>query len=238
MTSLDGIIAVVPARGGSKRIPHKNIRPFLGIPLLARTIAILQATHAFERIFVSTDDDDVAEVALAAGAEVPFRRPADLSDDRVGIAPVMAHAVREIERTGVRCESVCCAYATAVLSMPADYQRAATMLTECSADYIVTCANFGHPIQRAFRARDGGIEMLQPEHRTTRSQDLEPAFHDAGQFYFGTRQAWLEHRPIFSAASRMLVLPHHRVQDIDTSEDWTAAECMFQVLSHHSSTNA
>lgn len=228
-----GLIAVVPARGGSRRIPRKNIRPFLGVPLLTRIIGILQATQLFDRIVVSTDDAEIAELATSAGAEVPFLRPASLSDDVVGIAAVMAHAVREVERTGARFDSVCCAYATAVLSIEDDYVRAARMLAAGGTDYVVSCAQFGYPIQRALRAVDGGIAMFHPEHRLTRSQDLEPAFHDAGQFYFGTREAWLQERPLFAAASRMLVLPRHRVQDIDTHEDWTAAEWMFRTLSHH-----
>lgn len=229
------MVAVIPARGGSQRIPRKNIRPFLGVPLLARTIGILHETQLFTRIVVSTDDDEIASVAIGAGAEVPFLRPATLADDHTGIAPVMAHAVRELDHTAPLCGIVCCAYATAVLSIPDDYRRAATMVTDGDADYVVACASFGYPIQRALRAVDGGIAMFHPEHRTTRSQDLEPAYHDAGQFYFGTRQAWLEGRPIFGPASRMLVLPRHRVQDIDTPEDWTTAEWIHQVHTHHDS---
>jgi pseudaminic acid cytidylyltransferase len=238
MSAVTHAVAVIPARGGSRRIPRKNIRPFLGVPLIERTIGILQATGIFARIVVSTDDREIADLAQAAGADVPFLRPAHLSDDYVGIAPVMAHAVEEIARAGMHAEQICCAYATAVLSTPADYHRAVTMLADSDADYVVTCAQYGYPIQRALHARHGGIEMAHPEHRLTRSQDLEPAFHDAGQFYLGTREAWLGQRPIFSVSSRMLVLPRHRVQDIDTHDDWTEAEWIFRAMSQHAETDA
>jgi N-acylneuraminate cytidylyltransferase len=213
-------------------VANKNITicPSGDIPLIERTIGIQQATGIFARIVVSTHDREIADLAQAAGADVPFLRPAHLSDDYVGIAPVMAHAVEEIARAGTHAEQICCAYATAVLSTPADYHRAVTMLADTDADYVVTCAQYGYPIQRALHARHGGIEMAHPEHRLTRSQDLEPAFHDAGQFYLGTREAWLGQRPIFSVSSRMLVLPRHRVQDIDSLEDWKRAEILFRLL--------
>jgi N-acylneuraminate cytidylyltransferase len=230
-TTVDAI-AVIPARGGSKRIPRKNILPFLGVPLLARTVATLRESGVFKRIIVSTDDDEIAAVSTEAGAEVPFRRPAELSDDVTPTSHVIAHAIGALEAAGWSGSYVCCAYPAAVFATPDDFRQALATLAETpEADYVFTAAAFPYPVQRALRRdADGGCEMLWPEHRETRSQDLEPAFHDAGQFYVGTRQAWVEGRPIFSRASRMLVLPHYRVQDVDTADDWQRAEIIARLL--------
>src|SRR5882672_745963 len=226
-----GTLAVIPARGGSKRIPRKNIRPFLGVPMLARTIGMLSKTGVFDSIIVSTDDEEIAAVARTAGAAVPFRRPAELSDDLAGTLPVIAHAIREMQARGVSPAYVACVYPAAVLARLADLRAAWDLLRGSDADYVFTATSFAFPIQRALRKRgDGGCEMIWPEHRETRSQDLEPAFHDAGQFYFGRREAWLEARPLFGPRSRLLELPRYRVQAIDTPEDWERAEMIFRLL--------
>lgn len=225
-----GVIAIVPARGGSKRIARKNIRPFLGVPLLTRAIRTLRASEIFDRIVVSTDDDDIAGVAKDNGAEVPFMRPPGLSGDHTPTIPVIAHAVAELERQGAAARFVCCTYPAAVLVEPADYVTALGVLKDSGADYVFTSTSFGFPIHRALRRLpDGGCEMFWPEHRATRSQDLPPAFHDAGQFYFGRRDAWLQQREFFSPSSRMHVLPRLRVQDIDSCEDWERAEMLFRL---------
>ncbi len=225
-------LAVIPARGGSKRIPRKNIRTFLGVPLLARTVGLLCATQVFDRIIVSTDDDEIAAVATRAGAEVPFRRPAELSGDRAITAPVIEHAVRSMDEQGFQAEAVCCVYPAAVLARPDDIRTALEILTgDPKLDYVFAGTSFPYPIQRALRrAPDGTCAMFWPEHAKTLSQDLEPAFHDAGQFYWGRRQAWLEQRQVFSPTSHLLELPRYRVQDIDTTEDWERAELLFQLL--------
>ncbi len=231
-----GCLAVVPARGGSKRIPRKNIKPFLGIPLMARTIAVLHDSGVFDRIVVSTDDDEIADVAIRAGAEVPFRRPDELANDTTATIPVISHAILALESLGWRGDLCCCAYPAAVLTRPGDYRTAFDMLRlDPPPDYVFTATSFPHPIQRALRSVEGGgAEMFWPEHRQTRSQDLEPAFHDAGQFYFGLRDAWTEARPLFSSTSQMLVLPRYRVQDIDTQEDWDRAEMLARILMNES----
>jgi N-acylneuraminate cytidylyltransferase len=224
-------VAVIPARGGSKRIPRKNIKPFLGVPMLGRAISVLSAAQVFDSIVVSTDDEEIASIASQAGAEVPFRRPAELAGDMAGTMPVIVHAIRELEKRGVMPQYVCCAYPAAVLSSPQDIRAARDILTSEDLDYVFTGTTFPFPIQRALRKLgDGTCEMFWPEHRETRSQDLEPAFHDAGQFYFGRRESWLEGRPFFGHRSRMLELPRYRVQDIDTPEDWTRAEMIFRLL--------
>jgi pseudaminic acid cytidylyltransferase len=224
-------LAIVPARGGSKRIPRKNIRPFLGVPMLARTIETLRASGIFDSIVVSTDDEEIASIAEQAGAQAPFRRPPELSNDTAATMPVIAHAINEMQRQGNTAEYVCCVYPAAVLSRVTDFQDAWSKLRGGEVDYVFTSTSFPFPIQRALRKLDNDrCEMIWPEHRQTRSQDLEPAFHDAGQFYFGRRSAWLESRPIFGTRSVMLELPRYRVQDIDTMEDWDRAEMIYRLL--------
>lgn len=230
------VLAVIPARGGSKRIPGKNIRPFLGVPLLARAAAILHCTGVFDRIVVSTDDESIAEVARQAGCDVPFRRPAELAGDHTGTGPVIAHAIRALEAAGERYSYVCCVYPAAVLVRPGDYRAALAELKRSGADYVFTAVEFPYPIQRALRSTEGGhCEMIWPEHYATRSQDLEPTFHDAGQFYFGRRAAWLEERRFFTGSSTMHLLPRARATDIDTLQDWEHAELLYGLLAEDGS---
>jgi len=224
-------LAVIPARGGSKRIPRKNIRPFVGVPMLSRTIAMLHAAGVFDHIVVSTDDDEIADIAAKAGALVPFRRPKELSSDTAATLPVVAHAICHMNDRGLLSDYVCCAYPAAVLSRLSDVRAARDLLAGGDVDYVFTATSFPYPIQRALRRlADGSCEMFWPEHRETRSQDLEPAYHDAGQFYFGRTEAWLQGSPLFGRRSKMLELPRYRVQDIDTPEDWVRAETIFRLL--------
>jgi len=226
-----GVMAIIPARGGSKRIPHKNIRPFLGIPLLARTIARLQRASVFSRIVVSTDDDAIAQVARDAGADVPFRRDAALSDDHASTVPVIRDAVERLERDGVCTSTVVAVYPAAVFVTTEDLAQAVSLSTAPDVDYVVPVTSFAYPIQRALRWRpDGSTELFQPEHYASRSQDLEPAYHDIGQFYVGTRDAWMEERLLFSHRTRLLRIARTRVQDIDTPEDWERAELLYRLL--------
>jgi N-acylneuraminate cytidylyltransferase len=224
-------LAVIPARGGSKRIPRKNIRPFHGRPMLAWPIAAAKASGLFDRLVVSTDDPEIAEVARACGAETPFLRPADLADDHGGVAPVVRHAIREL---GPGMDFVCLIYPTAPTLRPEDLREGFEALAAWpDKAYALSVASFPAPVQRGLRiTAEGALEALHPEHRLTRSQDLEPAFHDAGQFCWGRTEAWLSGAPIFSDASLPVVLPRWLVQDIDTPEDWRRAELMFAALQH------
>ena len=223
-------LAVIPARGGSKRIPRKNIREFSGKPMIAWSIEAALQSHCFDRIIVSTDDEEIAEVAQAHGAEVPFMRPAELSDDYTGTTPVVAHAINWINQHGQAASEVCCIYATAPFIQASDLQRGLEVLETTGADFAFSVTSFAFPIQRAIRiTSEQRVEMFQPEHFSTRSQDLEAAWHDAGQFYWGKAQAWLDNKPLFSGAAPV-ILPRHRVQDIDTPEDWLRAELMFSAL--------
>lgn len=221
-------LAVIPARGGSKRIPRKNLKPFAGRPIIAWTIEAARQSGLFERILVSTDDREIAALAAGLGAEVPFVRPAELADDHAGTAEVIAHAAQWATAQGSDPAAVCCLYATAPFLTSADLVKGHDLLLSGQWDYVFAAAQHRHAVFRAFvRSGDGAMEMLFPEHRLTRSQDLPPAFYDAAQFYWGQTEAWVGHRPIFGAATTFVELPPERVQDIDTPEDWAVAEEKF-----------
>lgn len=222
-------VAVIPARGGSKRIPRKNIKEFCGKPIIAWSIEAALNSEVIDQVVVSTDDPEIANVAQAYGAEVPFMRPADLSDDYTPTIPVIQHAIRWFETQQRAVDAVCCIYATAPFVSPSDLQCGFDSLMADQADYSFSVTSYAYPIQRALkRSRDGGIEMFYPEQFNTRSQDLEEAWHDAGQFYWGNADSWQQGKPIFSPRSTLVALPRHRVQDIDTLEDWVRAELMFK----------
>ncbi|MBL0225442.1 MAG: pseudaminic acid cytidylyltransferase [Geobacteraceae bacterium] len=222
-------VAIIPARGGSKRIPRKNIKEFCGKPMIAWSIEAALQSSCFSRIIVSTDDDEVADVAKQYGAEVPFFRPTTLSDDYTGTSPVIRHAVEWLNLQGQHPEQICCIYATAPFINSTDIQRGLEILTTTGSEYAFTVTSYPFPIQRAIRITLGGrVEMFNPHQFNTRSQDLEEAYHDAGQFYWGLARAWLAEKKIFSMDAAPVMLPRHRVQDIDTSEDWLRAEMMFK----------
>lgn len=220
-------IAVIPARGGSKRIPRKNIRNFLGKPVIAYSIAAAKSSGIFKKVVVSTDNDEIASVAKMYGAEVPFVRSSRLSDDYATTADVMKDAVQRMLVLSPQSEYFCCIYATAPFVTAEMIQRGYSFVTSGDWDYAFSATSFGFPIQRAFGILpSGGVLMFQPEHNLTRSQDLPQAYHDAGQFYWGSKSAWLTQKPIFSSSSMPVVLPRKEVQDIDTEEDWELAEIL------------
>lgn len=223
-------VAVIPARGGSQRIPRKNIRPFGGRPMIGWSIEAALESALFDRVVVSTDDDEIAEIARACGAEVPFRRPAELADHHTATRPVVLHALHTLGVSAQTHPHTCWLTATAPFVTAADLRRGLQTLRASSADFAFSVTRFSFPIQRALRINaDGRIEMVQPEHRTTRSQDLEPTFHDAGQFYWGRTEAVLADLPTLSPRAVPVLLPTHRVQDIDTPEDWERAERLFRL---------
>lgn len=224
-------LAIIPARGGSKRIPRKNIKLFDGKPIIAYSIESAKKSDLFERVIVSTDDQEIADVARQFGAEVPFIRPPELSDDHAGTMDVICHAIESLAEQGWRSEFTCCIYATAPFLLPEFLVRGIEKLQCSGYSYAFSVNEFNFPIQRALRIReDGALDALQPEYRQTRSQDLERAYHDAGQFYWGRTEAFLTGKTLFSPCSAPIVLPAHRVQDIDTLDDWVRAEYMFQAL--------
>jgi len=223
-------VAIIPARGGSKRIPRKNIRSFAGKPIIGYSIAAARESGLFERVIVSTDDAEISAVAREHGAEVPFVRPAELSDDHTGTNEVAAHALSWLAERGEVYQFACCIYATAPFLRAEDLRRGYDALVSGDKQFAFSATSFGFPIQRAIRIADG-VKPFFPEWIDSRSQDLEPAYHDAGQFYWGRAQAFLSGLPVFAPHSAAVLLPRHRVQDIDTEEDWTRAELLYASLS-------
>lgn len=225
-------LAVIPARGGSKRIPLKNIKTFCGKPMIVWSIEAALESGCFDQIIVSTDDEEIAEVARQYGADVPFERPPELSDDHTGTVPVIRHAIEWINAHGDdQVQQACCLYATAPFVRAKDIRDGLSVLNSTGSDYAFSVTSYAFPIQRAIRLTPNGrVGMFNPEHFNTRSQDLEEAYHDAGQFYWGRAEAWLQCKMIFGEGSAPVLLPRYRVQDIDTPEDWERAEWMFKVL--------
>lgn len=224
-------VAVIPARGGSRRIPRKNLKPFAGKPIIAHSIETALASGCFDQVVVSTDDAEIARVSVEYGAEVPFLRPAELADDHTGTTEVVQDAVRRLAESGSAPAYVCCVYATAPLLTPDLLREGFEKLTSSGRSFAFSVAAFPAPIQRALRIRpDGALEPLWPENVLVRSQDLEPTYHDAGQFYWGTAAAWLAGEQVHSSRSVPVVLPPYRVQDIDTPEDWVRAERLYELL--------
>lgn len=223
-------IAIIPARGGSKRIPRKNIRPFHGKPMIGYAIEAAFASGVFGQIVVSTDDEEIAGVAKEFGAGVPFLRPAALADDHAGTLPVIAHAIEACRELGWCAGLVCCIY-PAVPLLTAEELRAGLALMESGgAEYVFPVIAFPSAVQRALRRLpDGSMQSMYPEYVHARTQDLEPAYYDAGQFYWGTSGAWLSgHSP--HMYGKGLVVPEWRAVDMDTPEDWNRAERLFSVL--------
>ncbi|WP_333988222.1 pseudaminic acid cytidylyltransferase [Pseudomonas sp. S3(2024)] len=221
-------VAIIPARGGSKRIPRKNLLPFDGVPMIVRSIHTALDSGLFEQVVVSTDDADIAELALAHGAQVPFLRPAELADDFTGTAAVIVHALQQLPAF----DYACCVYATAPL-LQARFLREGFELLQQHPDkaFAFSVCSFGFPVQRALTLDgQGALTALYPEFRQTRSQDLPDAFQDAGQFYWGRSEAWLRGEVLYSSASLPVILPRHLVQDIDTLQDWKRAEYLYAAL--------
>jgi pseudaminic acid cytidylyltransferase len=230
-------LAVIPARGGSKRIPRKNIKLFNGKPMIAWSIEAALQSQMFDQVIVSTDDEEIATVAKQFGAKVPFLRPATLADDHTGTSAVVRHAINWVQQHQWQLEQgpltiVACIYATApLLSASVLNQAMALWQQQPQLDYIFSGCRFSFPIQRAlYREPAGAVMPVQPESIGKRSQDLPETFHDAGQFYLGTAESWVACRPVFSKSSYLYELPQYLVQDIDTIDDWQRAELLHQLL--------
>ncbi|MGZ0781883.1 pseudaminic acid cytidylyltransferase [Pseudomonas saponiphila] len=225
-------IAIIPARGGSKRIARKNLKAFDGVPMLARSIDKALSCGLFGQVVVSTDDPEIAQLALACGAEVPFIRPPALADDYTGTAAVIVHALQALQEQGREYEYACCIYATAPL-LQKRYLRQGleALMRHPDKGFAFSVCGFGFPVQRALILDEqGALDALYPQFRQSRSQDLPAAYQDAAQFYWGRSQAWLEGEALFSPRSLPVILPRHLVQDIDTEEDWRRAEYLYAAL--------
>ena len=224
-------LAIIPARGGSKRIPRKNIKEFCGKPMIAYSIEAALDSGCFDKVIVSTDDKEIATIAELYGAEVPFVRPPEISDDYATTIQVVAHAIRWCEAQNWPIEAVCCIYATAPFIDKDDLSLGYSKMVAERVEFVFSAALFPFAIQRAIElSAKGEVTMIQPGHAATRSQDLPEAYHDAGQFYWGQKTAFLDNKEIFAKHSRIVLVPRERVQDIDTHEDWQFAETLYHAM--------
>lgn len=211
-------IAIIPARGGSKRIPRKNLYPLNGKPMIAYAIELAKESGLFRRIIVSTDDEEIAAISQEYGAETPFVRPQELSDDFTGTTPVLLHALNWLISQGDQPDAVCKIYPTCPL-LKVEYLTQGYQALK-THDFAFAASTFDFPIQRALRKLDGGgVEPIFPEHIASRSQDLEEAIHDVGQFYWGKADIWLTNSKIFSNRSKPIAIARIDAQDIDTIDD-------------------
>ena len=224
-------IAIIPARGGSKRIPKKNIKKFLGKPIISYSIEAALKSKLFKKVIVSTDSEEIANIAAEYGAEVPFLRPKQLSDDFSGTHEVVGHAVEWIEEKISKLDYVCCIYATAPLIQDNDLVKGFEIIQKGNWDSVIASTSYSYPIFRSFKKNSqGGLKMIFPEFYNSRSQDLPEIYHDAGQFYWAKPEIWKKPSEMYNEKNAIVEIPNYRVQDIDTLEDWRRAELLYQIL--------
>ena len=224
-------LAIITARGGSKRIPRKNIKPFLGQPIIRYSIDAALNAGCFDVIMVSTDDVEIAETGKQSGAVVPFMRSADTSNDFATTAAVIEEVLNSYKQQGKTFDYCCCIYPTAPFVTAKKLKEAYDKLTSTGADSVFPVTKFGYPILRSLKVTDDGrVEMNWPEHLNSRSQDLPASYHDAGQFYFLNNEPFLNKKKLFTDFSFPIVVPESEVQDIDNEEDWKIAEIKYTFL--------
>ncbi len=223
-------IAIIPARGGSKRIPRKNIKLFHGKPIIAYPIETLLKSGVFDRIIVSTDDIEIAEAAKQAGAEVPFLRSNENASDTAATYPVIKEVLDQLKLNGQSFETICCVYPTSVFVTPEMIQTSVQKLESENLNSVVAITKYAHPIQRAISVNNGLANFKHPEFAQTRTQDLEPYFHDTGQFYMLAKTIFEDHQSFFTGKTGYFEFPESLVQDIDNEEDWKLAELKYQLL--------
>ena len=225
------VVAVIPARGGSKRIPDKNIKPFCGKPIIAYSIEAAKNAGIFARIIVSTDSKEIASIAKDFGADIPFIRPVELADDFAGTDAVILHALKWLIKDGEKIDYICCIYATAPFVKAEYIIKGYNILRDKSAASCFSVTTYPFPIFRSLKINSQNrLEMFWPEYKERRSQDLREAYHDAGQFYWADAKKYLKEKQFYSKDSVPVILPRYLVQDIDTPEDWETAEKMYSVL--------
>ena len=222
-------IAIIPARGGSKRIPRKNIKPFMGKPIIAYSIEAALRSGLFDEVMVSTDDEEIAEVSRRYGGKVPFMRSAETSNDYAGTADVILEVLKMYKEQGREFDTVCCIYPTAPFVISDRLIEAYSRLTD-GIDSVFTCVAYSYPVQRSLHIVDGKIGMIYPEFAASRSQDLEPIYHDAGQFYAARTSSFIQEKTFWGKNTVGLVLSELEVQDLDTLTDWTLAEMKYELL--------
>jgi pseudaminic acid cytidylyltransferase len=224
-------IAIIPARAGSKRIKNKNLKQFYGKPIIAWSIEEAIKSKCFDEVFVSTDSYSIAEVAKEYGAKVPFIRNSNLSDDHTGILDVIKDAIEQLSSIGYEFENVCCIFATAPFIESNYIHDGLKKIMNNNQIFVLSATTFKYPVQRSFTI-DGkkGMQMLFEENYHTRTQDLSEVWHDAAQFYWGSKETWKNANKIFLNSSEIVKIPNIVVQDIDTNEDWKNAELVYKIL--------
>lgn len=220
-------LAIITARGGSKRIPRKNIRPFLGQPIIRYPLEAARAAGIFDEVMVSSDDDEIIDVARGFGASVPFKRSAATSTDHATTAEVLLEVLEEYGRRGRTFEYACCIYPAAAFVTAEKLRAAWKLITESGAESALPVTQFSFPIWRSFKIEGGRLAFNWPENALRRSQDLPPAYHDTGQFYFFRTAAFLREKRLIMSHTVPIVVPESEVQDIDTDEDWKIAEIKY-----------
>ena len=224
-------VAIIPARGGSKRIPKKNIKNFCGKPIIGWTIDVLKKSKIFNKIIVSTEDKRIASIAKKYDAEVPFLRPARLTNDKIATSAVVVHAITWLQKKGYKPTEICCIYPTAPLLQTKDLKNSLKDLMSGRWLYVFSATTFESSIFRSFKKnKKKQLKTIFPKKINNRSQDLEQTYRDAGQFYWGKTRTWLSKKKIFGKDSKIALLPRWRVQDIDTMDDWKKAEIIFRLL--------
>lgn len=226
-------VAIITARGGSKRIPRKNIKSFLGKPIIAYSICAAIESGCFDEVMVSTDDQEIAKVAESFGAKIPFIRSIETSDDFATTADVLVEVIKKYDRLGKKYDHACCIYPTAPFVTPEKLRQGNELLLQTGADSVLPVVKFGYPILRALQIENNCLSMIWPEHMNTRSQDLKPAYHDAGQFYWFLVSRFMKTRKLFSDYSVPIIVNESEVQDIDNEEDWKIAEMKYRLLTNH-----
>ena len=225
-------LAIIVARGGSKRIPHKNIRPFLGRPLIEYSIEAAIKSDLFSRILVSTDDDKISSISIQAGAEVPFKRSEKNSDDFSTTNDVVKEVLTKLAEDNEFYDDICCLYPTAPFVNDEKLRQSYELFLSTDSDAVIPVTAFSFPIQRAFKISNEYLTWVYPEHMSTRSQDLEPCYHDAGQFYWFKNEYFQNSGQIFSNKTTPFILEGKEVQDIDTLDDWEIAQAKYKALNN------
>jgi pseudaminic acid cytidylyltransferase len=223
-------VAIITARGGSKRIPRKNIKPFLGKPIILYSIEAAISSGCFSEVMVSTDDDEIAEIARKAGAKVPFKRSTKNANDHATTADVILEVLNQYMELGANFDTACCIYPTAPFVNADKLKEAYRLLSKEGVKSVVPIVRFSFPILRSFKMENGYVKMNWPEYLNTRSQDLPPAFHDAGQFYFFKIADFIKDKKVFTDCTLGMEMPESEVQDIDNEEDWKVAEIKYTFL--------
>lgn len=227
---MEKCLCIIPARGGSKRIPRKNIKNFYGFPIIKYSIDAALSSLCFDEVMVSTEDSEIKEIAVQLGANVPFMRSKKTSDDNATLGDVIEEVLLEYFKIGKKFDSFCCILATAPFVSEEKIRQGYELLSSTNADSIIPVTKFSFPIQRALKIEDGKLKMFWPENYNMRSQDLAPAYRDCGQFYWMKTQSFLEQKKIYAKNAVPLIIPESEEQDIDTTEDWIIAEIKYKIL--------